>query len=204
MMKKETFAVFGGAFSPPHRGHIRAAEAFFRAVEPERLLILPSSVSPHKAPVDGACDSDRLAMCRLAFSHIPRTEVSDMEYRRPGKSYTVLTLRELSQKGRRLVLLVGTDMFLTLDTWHCAEEVFRLADIAVIRREDESETHHAIKAQAEQYKERYGARILTIDASPLTVSSTEVRGILKSGGDTADLLTPEVAEYIKERRLYRE
>ncbi len=202
MKTEETVAVFGGTFSPPHRGHIRAAEAFFRTVEPDRLLILPSSVSPHKAPVFGADDADRLAMCRLAFSHIPRTEVSDMEFRRPGKSYTVLTLKELSRKGRRLVMLVGTDMFLTLDTWYRTEEIFRLADIAVINREDEPEVHQAIEARAKAYRERYGARILYIDASPLTVSSTEVRSILRSGGDTADILTPEVAKYIKKRRLY--
>ncbi len=203
MRNEETIALYGGAFSPPHRGHVRAAEAFFRAVEPDKLLILPSSVSPHKAPVDGASDEDRLAMCRLAFSHIPRTEVSDMEFRRAGKSYTVLTLRELTRKGRRLVMLVGTDMFLSLGTWYRAEEIFRLADIALMRREDEDEARQSIEATAAMYKHRFGARVSMIGEPPLRVSSTEVRALLHSGGETDTVLTPEVAEYIKERGLYR-
>lgn len=199
----ETVALFGGTFSPPHRGHIRAAEAFFHAVRPSRLLILPSAISPHKAPVIGASPADRLAMCRLAFSHIPHTEVSDMEFHREGKSYTVLTLRELSREGRRLVMLVGTDMFLTLASWYCSEEIFRLADIAVIRRETDGEALRAIEAKAKEYRDAFDARVIFIDEPPFAVSSTEVRRRLLGGDDTEGLLSPEVANYIKERRLYR-
>ena len=74
----------------------------------------------------------------------------------------------------------------------------------MIRREDETETKDRIEEAAKTYRERFGARVLYIDEPPLAVSSTEVRALLRSGAETAKVLTPEVADYIKERRLYRE
>ncbi len=197
----ETIAIYGGTFSPPHNGHVRAAEAFFAAACPDRLLIVPTATPPHKALVPGATAEDRLAMCRLAFSGIARTEVSDIELRREGKSYTVDTLRALSAKGRRLALLTGTDMFLTLEGWYRAEEIFALADIYVMRRFDDG--GETILATAEEYRARYAARVHYIETEPFAISSTELREMLKNGEDPRDVLPPDVLEYIKKCNLYR-
>ena len=140
-------------------------------------------------------------MCRLAFSGLARTEVSDMELCRQGKSYTVDTLRALSAPGRRLALLTGTDMFLTLHSWYRAEEIFGLADIYVMRRFNDG--GEEIIEKAEQYRARYAARVHYIETAPFTVSSTELRTKLESGGDAADALPPAVWEYIKKCKLYR-
>lgn len=197
----ETLAIYGGTFSPPHNGHVRAAEAFFVAACPDRLLIIPTATPPHKALVPGATAEDRLAMCRLAFSGIARTEVSDIELRREGKSYTVDTLRALSAEGRRLALLTGTDMFLTLEGWYRAAEIFALADIYVMRRFDDG--GDAIFAKAEEYRARYAARVHYIETEPIAISSTELREMLKHGEDPRDVLPPDVWEYIKKCNLYR-
>lgn len=201
---KKTLAIFGGTFSPPHIGHVRAAEAFVAAVRPDKLLILPSAIPPHKAPVSGATAEDRLAMCRLAFSHIAEAEVSDMEIRRTGKSYTVLTLSELASPEWELCMLVGTDMFLSLDTWYRAEEIFGLSEIAVIRRETETEAETAIAQKYEEYRRRYGARIRFIDSTAEVVSSSEIREALRVGRSCEGRLLPSVEEYIKTCQLYRE
>ena len=199
----ETLAIYGGTFSPPHLGHVRAAEAFLRAIEPDRLLIVPSAVPPHKAPVTGAGQKDRLAMCRLAFSHIPRTEISEIELMRKGKSYTVDTLRELSREGRRIVMLVGTDMLLSLESWYCAEEIFARADVAVMRRESDAAMTQKIQKTAESYRASYGARLHFIDADPFEISSSELRARIAGGGEVSRYLSEEVEAYIKKCRLYQ-
>ena len=199
----KTLAIYGGTFSPPHLGHVHAAEAFYRSVHPDRLLIIPSAIPPHKAPVSGAGIEDRLAMCRFAFSHIPNTEVSDIELMRSGKSYTVDTLRQLCAEDRRIVMLVGTDMFLTLDTWYCAEEIFSLADIAVIRREQDVDKTCLLRERADTYKKEHNARILFIEAEPFEISSTELRACIADGRSAAQYLPKSVEEYIKKCHLYQ-
>ncbi len=200
-MKKRVLAIYGGSFSPPHNGHIALAEAFYKTVKPEKLLIVPTAVSPHKAAVPGATAENRMEMCRLAFSHIP-AEISDIELSRPGKSYTVETLQALSREGCELVLLVGTDMFLTLDRWHRAEEIFSLARIAVGRRESEREITERIHEKCGEYKVRYGADILFIDYEPIEISSTEIRARIRENSSLAGYLTSEVEAYVKECHLY--
>ena len=203
MSRIETLAIYGGTFSPPHLGHVRDAEALSRSVEPDRLLIIPAAVPPHKAPVSGAEAADRLAMCRLAFSHIPNTEISDMELMRSGKSYTVDTLRLLSAVPRRIIMLVGTDMFLTLDSWYCAEEIFALAEIAVIRREREDDATRSVLQKADEYQRKHGARIHFIEAEPFEISSTALRACIVEGKDVSHYLPGAVEEYIKKCHLYQ-
>ncbi len=204
MTEKKLLALYGGTFSPPHKGHIAAAKAFFEAVCPDRLLIIPSYLPPHKAPVHGASDEARLAMCRLAFSVLPRTEVSTMEIDRKGKSYTVDTLRALSSPDVRLVILVGTDMFLTLDTWHEAAALFTLAEIVLVRREREGGVSVLLSQKKSEYEAKYGASVAFLDADAIEISSTELRAMLKNGENTDQYLTSEVREYIKACHLYQD
>ena len=203
MSQIETLAIYGGTFSPPHLGHVHAAEAFYDAVKPDRLLIVPSAVPPHKAPVAGAGVDERLAMCRLAFSHIPETEISEIEIMRSGKSYTVDTLRALSAENRRIVLLVGTDMLLSLDSWYCADEIFKRAEIALIRRENNAEMAKSIGEKLDEYRRKYGAIIHFIDVKPFEISSTELRGRIASGQTVDGLLPRDVEVYIKKCHLYQ-
>ena len=203
MSRIETLAIYGGTFSPPHLGHVRAAEAFLREIDPDQLLIIPAAIPPHKDPVSGASAEDRLAMCRLAFSHIPKARISDMELLREGKSYTVDTLRALKRRGRRLIMLVGTDMFLSLDTWYCAEEIFSLSEIAVIRREEDKEMFGRLKKTAEDYREKYGACTHFIKAAPFEISSTVLREHIVNGKPVSQYLPEAVEEYIRKCRLYR-
>ena len=115
--------IYGGTFSPPHMGHVLAAEAFVREIALDRLLIMPTAIPPHKEAHDVPADEHRLALCRLAFEGIAGAEVSDLELRRGGRSYTYLTLRELQREDQEIFFLCGTDMLLSLDSWRNADEV---------------------------------------------------------------------------------
>ena len=204
MSSKTRIGIYGGTFSPPHLGHVGAAKSFYDAVPLDKLLIIPDFLPPHKQ-IDGEITADdRIEMCRLAFSDVSGAEVSDIEIKRGGKSYTALTLAELSSEGNELYFLCGTDMFLTLGEWYMPEEIFRLATICFVRRENDKENDLVIKRLTEEYINRFSARIIPISAPVTEISSSELRLAIKNDGDRlVELLPNRVLEYIRHRGLYK-
>ncbi len=198
----ERIGIYGGSFSPPHNGHLSAARLLLEQAGVDRLLVLPAGVPPHKTLDSDESPDHRLAMTRLAFADLPRTEVSDWEMTRPGKSYTVLTLEHFSAPDRQLVLLVGTDMFLTLDRWFRAEEIFAMAEIVCVRRELDAARAEEIEEKISLYREHFGAKIRLMDERVVVLSSTELRGIASAGGDLSSYLPENVAAYIEKNNLY--
>ena len=194
--------IFGGTFSPPHMGHIAAARAFAEQMKLDELLIIPTAIPPHKTVGYEDHPVARLEMCKIAFSGIKNARISDMEIKRGGKSYTVLTLRELAREGRELYLLCGTDMLLTLDTWFCAEEIFSLCTPVGIRRENDAEAGELLRQKLAEYKDKFSSNIPLIDADAINISSSELRELLAGGKPTENYLTPEILHYIKENGLY--
>ena len=203
-MAKRKVGIYGGTFSPPHIGHVGAAESFSRAVDPDELLIMPDFLPPHKEICGNVSAEDRLEMSRLAFSHIKNAVISDMEIKRGGRSYTSVTLEELSRDDSELYFLCGTDMFLTLGTWYRPEVIFKLATICYVRRESDEENSVRIEELTREYRERFGAKITPIDLSVREVSSSELREYLKQGSEKAsELLSESVYAYIKKRGIYK-
>ncbi len=194
--------VFGGTFSPPHNGHVMAAKRFTEEFELDKLLIMPTYIPPHKILSGDASPLQRFEMCTLAFSDIAQAEISDMEIKRGGLSYTSDTLTELSKSGDDIYLLVGTDMFLTLDYWHEPNKIFALSNIIYIRREHDCDTERLIIKKGEEYKEKFGASIYPLESSVLEISSSEVREQISHLGES-NLIPLKVMKYIKERGLYR-
>ena len=163
--------IYGGTFSPPHNGHIAAAKAFMEQMWLDFLFVIPAAVPPHKEMECPVSAADRYRMTQLAFEGIEGVYVSDMEIKRGGKSYTVDTLRELAAPDRRLFLLTGTDMMLTLDTWYRAEEIFKLCYPVYARREREDPIiENRIAAKNKEYLAKYGkiARRLMLEANEVT------------------------------------
>lgn len=194
--------IFGGSFSPIHNGHVAAAKAFMEQMWLDILMVIPAGQAPHKQMSNGADAHDRLEMCSLAFQGVEGVIVSDMEIRRGGKSYTVDTLRELSDKDRRLFLLCGTDMVLTLDKWYMPDEIFKLCYPVYIRRENDKSLDEQIISKLAQYKAKYGKNIVRITSQAIEVSSSEVRRKISDGEDISKLVPSSVEAYIKERGLY--
>ena len=111
-------AIFGGSFNPPHLGHLAAARAVLEELSPDKLIIVPANIPPHKAMEEGSPGAEeRLTLCRLNFASLPDTEVSDIELRREGKSYSADTLDELMTlyPGAEFTFVLGTDMLLTFE-----------------------------------------------------------------------------------------
>ena len=194
--------IYGGAFAPIHIGHVVAAKAFMEQMWLDVLFVIPTGTSPHKQMSAGASDADRLEMCRRAFEGVEGVIVSDMEIRRQGKSYTVDTLRELSGDDRRLFMLCGTDMILSLDTWRDPDGIFELCYPVYIRREADESLDERLIAKVTEYRNKYGKNVVRIKAPAIEVSSSEVRGRIAAGEDISALVPPSVADYIKEKGLY--
>lgn len=197
--------IYGGTFDPPHWGHITAARAAMEQLKLDRLVLIPDRVPPHKAlPEGSASPEQRLEMAALAAAELgKRAEVSDRELRRSGPSYTSDTLAELRREYPEdtLWLLMGSDMFLSLQTWHAPEEIMALARIAPFSREveDESET---FAAQQSRLERAYGAQIQIVQNPEVReLSSTEVRAALAAGRGS-DLLPPAVYGYVLREHLY--
>ena len=203
MKTKPRIAVYGGTFNPPHIAHVRAAESFYFAIKPDVLMIIPDFLPPHKEFQGTVSASQRLDMCRLAFGHIENTVVSDIEIKREGKSYTAVTLTELSKEAEELYFLCGTDMFLTLDSWYHPEIIFEKAVICYVRRESDEKNDTLIAEKTKKYLSDFGARIIPIDLAVTELSSCEVRRLLKDSGDFSGLIPDSVLEYINEKGLYR-
>ncbi len=200
--------VYGGAFNPPHLGHITAARAVFGLLKLDKLLVIPTGHPPHKTLPSGSPTPDqRLEMTRLAMEQTglgSRAEILDLEIRREGSSYTADTLARLREQypEDELWLLMGTDMFLTFHTWHEPERILSLAGIAAFGR-TETDTEELFAVQRDSLCRRYPqARIFTLSIPGVVdVSSTELRDRLAKG-EEGSLLAPAVYGYILREKLY--
>ena len=194
--------IYGGTFSPPHNGHLAAARAFMEQMWLDILYVIPAAIPPHKQMDEPISARDRLEMCRLAFAGMEGVYVSDMEIRRGGRSYTVDTLRELAGEDRRLFLLCGTDMVLTLDEWREPAEIFRLCYPVYIRREADPSLDGLLVRKIADYQREYGRVVRRIVTEPLTISSSDVRKKLHAGESVRELIPAAVEQYIHDKHLY--
>lgn len=195
-------AIFGGSFNPPHRGHLNSAVYAQAQLQPDRFLVIPDHQPPHKSlEVGSPSPEERLELCRRNFATVPNVEITDIEIRRGGKSYTVDTLKALLQQypDADFYLLLGTDMLLDLGRWYRAEFILQHVTVAPFQRCAEELPY--IEAKAAELKERFGARVEIIRSEPFPAASTDIRALLRARGGTY-LLTDDVYAYIIKHRLY--
>lgn len=194
--------VYGGSFNPPHLGHVDAVRAALSLGWAERVIVMPTAESPHKPlPLLSPSAEERFALCRLAFAETEGAEVSDLELQRGGVSYTADTVSELQRRypEDEIGLLMGTDMFLTLESWHEYEGLFDDTHILVLPREENELP--LLFEKAEEYRKRYHWSMQVIEKPPLSLSSTEVRRALPDRGGR-DMLGAAVYAEIIRRRCY--
>ena len=198
----ERIGIFGGTFNPPHIGHIQAAQQAITALGLSKLLLIPDRIAPHKQmPENSPTPEQRLDMLRIAAADCPQIEVSDIELCREGISYTVETVTALKKQypSAELVLLVGTDMFLSIDGWKNAKKILKNTTLGVFCRGEKGEDA-AIKEKRSQLQ-RQGAKVELVKNDVIPISSTQMRRLLAF--QCADSLLPEgVGDYIRENGLY--
>jgi nicotinate-nucleotide adenylyltransferase len=192
--RAERLGVLGGTFDPPHQGHLAFAEWARSELGLDRVLFVPSSAPPHKRAAALSPARHRLAMTRLAVRGNPAFEVSALELRRRGPSYTVDTLRSLAARHprARLHLLLGADMYATFRTWREPAEIARRATLVVALR----------PGTARPRRPRRELGVTWLDNPPLEVSSTALRERARRGRSLRYLVPDAVARYVERHRLY--
>ncbi len=196
----ERIGIYGGTFNPPHVGHIRGAEYAIRALQLQKLLLIPSCIAPHKAlPVDSPTPAQRAEMLELAKGE--KMELCDIELTRGGTSYTYETVEILAQQypGKELVLLMGTDMFLSFLTWKEPQRILDKVSLGVLYRGDMDELNQI--ATQKKVLESQGARVYLIENPVTAISSTQLRRMLVFRCASA-FLPESVKHYIREHNLY--
>jgi nicotinate-nucleotide adenylyltransferase len=188
---------FGGAFNPPHVGHLVCAQEAHAQLDLEVVVWVPVGQAPHREIPQDPGPEVRLQMCDYATAADERFGLSRIEIDRDGPSYTADTLRELRARSPddELVLILGGDQAAALPSWHEPEEVMRLATVAVAERgeTDRTRVEQAIGGQAQ---------VRFFDMPHIRVSSTMVRERAASGQPIRYLVPDKVANFIGAQSLY--
>lgn len=200
--------IYGGTFSPPHNGHIRAAEEFYRQYSLDRLFLVPAAIPPHKKLDKGDIPMHRRNMLELAISQSEHYKngiyISDFELFSEGVSYTVKTLEHFSSPDCELYFLCGTDMLLTLDEWYMPEKLFSLCTVVwAYRDRRDFSIIGDIQNKISFLKNNYNASLSHLNFEPLPISSTEIRNLIYMEKDVSGYICPEVYRYILNNKLYR-
>ena len=198
----ERIGIYGGTFNPPHIGHLRGAAQAIEALALDKLILIPDRIAPHKQiPSGSPTPEQRLEMIRIAASHYEKMEVSDIELRREGPSYSYITVQQIRQMhpDAKLYLLMGTDMFTSFLTWRNPEEIMKYATLSVMSRGERGEAD-AIGAQ-KQIIEGMGYEAVVIENRITAISSTQLRRLL-AFRCAGDFLPAGVLDYIREHHFY--
>ena len=198
----ERIGVFGGAFDPPHHGHLALARAALEQLALDSLHIIPTGQAWHKTRTLSAPEH-RLAMTQLAFGNLPRVEVDEREMRRTGPTFTIDTLQALlvENSQAQLYLLMGEDQFAAFRQWHRWQDILEIAIICIAARAQSTLT--PIKFDAFPGLED---RFFALQLPQMPVSATQIRQLMASGAIGASelnqLVSEPVGRYISLHQLY--
>ena len=194
--------IYGGTYNPPHTGHMQAAKQAVQILGLDKLLLIPDRIAPHKEiPAGSPTPEQRLQMLTVAASGEEKMEVSDIELRREGASFTYLTVEALHQAypDAELTLLMGTDMFLSFHSWREPERIIKHASLGVFYRGEKGEKEKILAQK--QNMEAMGARVELVENEILPISSTQLRRLIAF--QCADSFLPNgVGDYIRRNSLY--
>lgn len=191
--------VFQGTFNPIHKAHLRVADYVADKYDFDKIIFIPAYQPPHK-DYDADLSNHRLKMVELGTSYNRKFEVSDIEYKRGGKSYTYLTICELYKRYKiegKINFIIGTDAFDYIETWYEADKLKDLVKFIVFIREEN------FNSDKYNYLKDKGYDFVTESLSFENISSTKLREMVKNGEDTSLYLDKKVKDYIDKNELYK-
>ncbi|XPV75410.1 MAG: nicotinate (nicotinamide) nucleotide adenylyltransferase [Desulfovibrio sp.] len=210
--------ILGGSFNPVHTGHVRMAIEVMERFRLDRVEIVPASIPPHKSGAGILPFEERVRLLELAFEGVEGVVINTLESKRPGPSYTIETLAEYKEKyeGDDLFFIMGTDNLVQLSTWKDGLDIYKQANMIVVRRdfEDRSGITEFVekywpeaKKMGEQespaWRFHNGSELLYARVPLMDVSSTNVRARWQRRTSLALLVPPVVEKEIdNEDELY--
>jgi nicotinate-nucleotide adenylyltransferase len=205
-MAHEAVGLLGGSFNPIHIGHLIVARSVRERLGLSRVVLIPSAIPPHKTRHDLASPKDRLAMTRIAAEGEPGFEVSDLELRRDGPSYTfdtVCALRDALGPQARLYWIIGGDTLPELRSWYRVAELVQLCEfVTAVRPGYESpDLAGLLGVLSRADVERLERGI--VNTPFIDISATDIRARVRDGRSIRYLVPDPVREYIEREDLYR-
>ncbi len=196
----KSIAIFGGTFNPVHLGHEHLLKAVLGEDLVDKVIVMPSKIPPHKEANDLASELDRFNMCKIAFSNYRQVSVSDYEFSRSNKSFSVYTIKYLKEKypEDKLYFIMGSDMLLSFHRWYKYQEILKMCGIICLSRCDDD--GNKLENYADSLRDKNEVHIVNVE--PFEVSSTLIREKLKKYEDCSCYLNKNVVQYIEENNLY--
>lgn len=215
--------LLGGTFNPIHNGHLQIAREVYKKLRLDSVLFIPSGAPPHKPDEEIPSAEHRLEMTRLAVQNLPSFKVSDIEVKRPGKSYSIQTISDLKSlhPSDTLFFMIGMDAFYEIPTWKEAERLLTLCHFVIVSRPGHpfSRTpdfgplrgvdRSALAALDRQERDLYtfpvtdDAAIHFMITTPSPISASAIRQKIAAGQRVKNLLPEPVESYIIENNLYK-
>jgi nicotinate-nucleotide adenylyltransferase len=209
--------LFGGTFNPIHYGHLRSAEEVCEALALHRLWFIPAGHPPHKTAQEITSFEVRLEMSRLAVGDHPVMSLSDLEGRRPGRSYSIETLRQIRREvgpDWELYFILGLDAILEIATWKDYQDLFALSHFVVLDRPGYDrqrlgevllgEVHPRFRPLqvGRSFQHPSGHNVVLQETTLMDISGTSIREMVRRGHSIRYLLPEAVREYIITHKLY--
>lgn len=201
MSEKKRVGIFGGTFDPIHMGHMIVAETIMDEFALDRVVFIPAAEPPHKQGREISSAKHRYMMTLLATCSNPRFNVSDIELRRSGPSYSKDTLAELTKQhgsDNDFYFIVGADSIVSLHTWNRPDELLRMCHIVGASRPGCMPDMTEIR----QHFGELAEKIHCLETPELEISSTDIRQRVRDGKTIRYIVPDAVEQYIYKERLY--
>jgi nicotinate-nucleotide adenylyltransferase len=186
--------IFGGTFDPIHHGHLITAQSVREIRHLDKIIFIPSFISPHKADVYSASPEHRMKMLKLAVEGVDFFEVSDYEIKKEGISYTIDTLKQFKKKYDKLEFIMGYDNIFKFHNWKEPNEIMELTKVLVLKRKS-SKPH--------PFDDKYVEQAIFVETRGIEISATDIRERVKQGMPIHNLVPEKVKEYIYNFNLYK-
>ncbi len=216
--------LFGGTFNPVHFGHLRTALEVMEGFGLDHIHLIPTANPPHKDKKALADDSDRFAMLSLAIDGAPGFSISDAELKRPGRSYTIDTVRQLTHSfpaSTQCFLIMGLDAFMEIDTWKDYARLFEEISFIVMSRPEDRNTilndgftgigeflqktvssGYVYKKKENCFLHETLMPVNLFDVTALGISATAIRELIRKGRSIRYLTPEPVISYIYDKGLF--
>lgn len=204
MFTTRRIGLYGGAFNPPHLGHLMVANSAKNALSLDLLYFIPTNISPHKSNSENIDSNHRFNMLKLMTQSDKNYEVLDFEIKSENISYTYLTVNHIKKihPNSKLFLLTGEDMFLTLENWKNAKEFLQKVTPVVLKRSDDKNTYERLVNYASNRDFTSVSSVILL-TDYIDISSSEIREKLKNNAQIDRFLHKDVVKYIKDFNLYK-
>lgn len=201
MSRNRKIGIMGGTFNPIHFGHLLLAETAYHQFSLDEILFMPTKNPYYKKFGNSVTEEDRVQMVKLAIKDNAHFTFSGEELNREGTTYTVETLKNLTQKNPdcEYYFIMGADSLYHIESWKDTEKVLQMAVILVAGRGDLSSS---LNSQIEYIENKYDASIHFLNSPSLEISSNDIRRRVQTGESIRYLLPREVADYIYNHGLY--